>query len=124
MNREQQALLETAEERLTSARLLLDNDRYEDAVSRAYYAMFHAAKALLLDRDSDPRTHAGTASELGKLFRDELGAEATREFSRIQEKREQADYGELPDIGPDETTDIVETAASFLDDARSILGDK
>ncbi|MDY6778086.1 MAG: HEPN domain-containing protein [Candidatus Nanohaloarchaea archaeon] len=98
-----------------------DAGRHEDAVSRAYYVMFHAAKALLLERGSDPRTHAGVASELGKLYRDELGSEMIREFARIQEKREQADYGELPDVDRAETADIVDTADAFLSRSRDLL---
>ncbi len=121
MNEEQDHLLEMAEERLASARLLYDNDHLQDAVSRAYYAMFHAAKALLLAKDSAPRTHAGTASELGKLYRDELGDEATRDFSRIQEKRERADYGELEDLTHEETEDVIETVEAFLERTRELL---
>lgn len=121
MKEEQEEKLEVAEERLSSAKLLLENRRYEDAVSRAYYSMFHSAKALLLEKGSDPRTHSGTASELGKLFREELGKELTREFSRVQEKREKADYGEIIDLEKEEAEKIVETAETFISDVKEII---
>jgi hypothetical protein len=38
------------------------------------------------EKDLDPKTHLGTALELGKLCRNELGIEMTREFPRIQGK--------------------------------------
>lgn len=41
------ASLLRAEKALKSAKLLVEHRQLEDAVSRAYYAMFHAAKAIL-----------------------------------------------------------------------------
>lgn len=121
MNDEQEEKLEAAEERLSTARLLIENKRYPDAVSRAYYAMFHTAKALLLEEGSSPRTHSGVASELGKLFREDMGKELTRDFSRIQEKREKADYGELVDFSREEAEETVRAAEKFLGRARGLM---
>ena len=121
MNTEQRKKMEFAEDRLDTARLLLENDKYEDAISRAYYAMFHSAKALLLEKGSDPKTHAGTASELGQLYREELGKEMTREFSRVQEKRERADYGELTEIKQEETEKIIRSVEDFVSKASDLI---
>ncbi len=41
------ASLERAEKALKSAKLLEQNGELEDAASRAYYAMFHAARTIL-----------------------------------------------------------------------------
>ena len=121
MNDEQKNKLDFAEEKLSTARLLLENGKFEDSVSRAYYGMFHAAKALLIEKDSRPKTHSGTVSELGKLYREELGVELSREFSRIQEKRERADYGEIKDLNKKDTQRIIETAEEFVKKAKNIL---
>jgi len=32
-------------EKLKTAEILFENERYDDAISRAYYAMFYSAKA-------------------------------------------------------------------------------
>ena len=42
-----EASLLRAEKALRSAKLLEENGELEDAVSRAYYAMFHAARAII-----------------------------------------------------------------------------
>jgi uncharacterized protein (UPF0332 family) len=39
--------LERAGEKRESANLLFEGDMFADAISEAYYAMFHASKALL-----------------------------------------------------------------------------
>ena len=44
-------LIRKAKRRLDAAHHLLREGFYEDAVSRAYYSMYFAAKALLLKRD-------------------------------------------------------------------------
>jgi len=60
------ASLVRAEKALHSARLLAENGELEDAVSRAYYAMFHAARALLFSKGEKPKTHRGTISLFGE----------------------------------------------------------
>lgn len=39
--------LEDAKDKLSSAKVLLENNKFKDSVSRSYYAMFSAARALL-----------------------------------------------------------------------------
>ncbi|MDY6778160.1 MAG: HEPN domain-containing protein, partial [Candidatus Nanohaloarchaea archaeon] len=77
--------------------------------------------ALLATKDSSPRTHAGVASELGNLFREELGTELTSEFSRIQQLREDADYGVETDIDKETAQDIFSTAQRFVDRVDELL---
>lgn len=60
--------LEEAEEKLNSARLLLESGYFKDAVSRAYYCMYNAARALLLTKDISPRTHKGLIAKFGEEF--------------------------------------------------------
>ncbi|MFP4116774.1 MAG: HEPN domain-containing protein [Candidatus Aenigmatarchaeota archaeon] len=114
-------LMEKSKEKFSTAELLFEKGKYEDSVSRAYYSMFHAAKALLLTKGSSPRTHAGIASELGKLFRDELGAKLTSKFGTVQELREDADYGSGSDIDEARTEEVLETAERFHSKAENII---
>ncbi|HOC18006.1 MAG TPA: HEPN domain-containing protein [Vicinamibacterales bacterium] len=49
-------------ESLRAAALLVDAGLLHDAESRLYYAIYHAAVALLLAEGIEPRSHAGTAN--------------------------------------------------------------
>ena len=51
MTPEQAELLDMPDESLRAARLLFDNNYPGFAASRAYYAMFSAAQALLLSKE-------------------------------------------------------------------------
>jgi hypothetical protein len=56
------ASLLRAEKALRSAMLLEKSGEFEDAVSRAYYAIFHAARAFLFSKGLKAKTHRGTIS--------------------------------------------------------------
>jgi uncharacterized protein (UPF0332 family) len=48
---------------LGGAKILFENRGLRNVVSRAYYAMSHAARALLLTENIPLRTHRGLTSE-------------------------------------------------------------
>jgi len=49
--------LTRAKKALLAAKTLLENQLYEDCVSRSYYAVLHAAKAALIMVDVEPESH-------------------------------------------------------------------
>jgi uncharacterized protein (UPF0332 family) len=56
---DQAKLLQMAEDGVSAAGLLLDNDFPGFAASRAYYAMFALAQAFLLGKDMTYSRHSG-----------------------------------------------------------------
>ncbi len=56
---ELQLYIERAQNTLQQSKDNLDLGHYDVATSRAYYAMFYAARAMLLTKDISPRKHAG-----------------------------------------------------------------
>jgi len=54
-----------ARERLEVAKLLLEHEKIRDAINRAYYAMFNAARALLRLLGIEVRSHEGLITEFG-----------------------------------------------------------
>lgn len=68
MTDEVQLHLEEADRCLAEAELLLASSYLGGAVSRSYYAMFHAASATLLHRDIKRRSHQGVIAAFGQTF--------------------------------------------------------
>jgi len=60
--------LNSTEERLKAARLLLERQMYTDAVSRSYYAVFQAARAVLATKELDSRKHSGIIGLFNQQF--------------------------------------------------------
>ena len=79
---------------LGAADLLSQEDYHEDAVSRTYYAMLHAAKAALLVHDVTAASHAGVRRMFGKhLVRTgQIDAQWSKYLARSFDNRLMADY--------------------------------
>jgi uncharacterized protein (UPF0332 family) len=65
---EEELLLKRAASKLSAAKVLFREGYYDDVVSRAYYSMHFAARALLLTKDIAPKTHKGLVSKFGLEF--------------------------------------------------------
>jgi uncharacterized protein (UPF0332 family) len=62
------ALLTKASEKLESARIMYENARYDDAVSRTYYAAFHAMTAALLSKNLSFSSHGQLIGAFNREF--------------------------------------------------------
>lgn len=97
--------LTRAQRSLGSARLLLETDP-DAACSRAYYAMFYAARAALLcagqAEAAMSKTHSGMIAAFGEhlVKSGKIGTAHGRAFAQVERERLTADYtgdGVAPD---------------------------
>ncbi|HSN99245.1 MAG TPA: HEPN domain-containing protein [Candidatus Nanopelagicales bacterium] len=79
---------------MKAARALRDMGLYNDALSRLYYALYHATTALLLTEGVEPRRHRAVARLLSTHFLPTgvLTAEDVAAVGRTQSYRDLADY--------------------------------
>ena len=66
--REIHALMEKAKRSLSASEILMESDNYDFAISRAYYAMFYCAEAMLLSKDMRFSKHSAVISFFGREF--------------------------------------------------------
>lgn len=117
------AHLEKAVERLKVAEKLFRDGDYEDAVSRAYYAMYHAARAALSTVKVFPKTHEGVVSEFGRkfvlagIFPKELG----RNLADVKAARETYEYSVTATVGKSEAEVILLNAQEFVNAIKKHL---
>ena len=62
------ARMEHSKDCLRESRLLLDNGEYRGAANRAYYAAFHALRAVLALDDFDSKKHSGVIAKFRELY--------------------------------------------------------
>lgn len=108
--------LKQAKERLKAAEVLLDSGNYSDSLSRSYYAMFSAARALLATQSLDSRKHSGVIALFNQHFV-KAGVVDSNLGCLIAEAkgvREESDYG-------DYVTFTKEDAKTQLDHAREFI---
>lgn len=60
--------IERAKEDLDTAHLLLDAGKYRIANNRAYYAIFHAMRSVLVFDDFDSSKHSGVIAEFRRKY--------------------------------------------------------
>jgi uncharacterized protein (UPF0332 family) len=108
---------------LRAADALLQLGLPNDAVSRAYYAAFHYARALLLLEGLEPKTHRGVVALLLEHYENpgRLEAGAVSILARLQTFRGLADYDAHARIAPDRAQAEVAAARRFVEQAKLFL---
>lgn len=112
-----------AQSLLESASLLRDNDYLADAVSRAYYAMFTAARAALLAKDIEARTHRGVRRAFSDHFirTGVIAEDLGRWFSRAEQLRNLADYDPDASSDPAEVDVLLSQSEAFVAEIEKLL---
>lgn len=108
---------------LASAEILLTAGQLADAVSRAYYAVFHYCRALLLTVGEEAKTHAGLERLVQRdLVRTgKLAPETASVLSRLMTYRQNADYMAEYVFTEAMAREQVDAARAFVGQARGIL---
>lgn len=108
--------MERANKALLAAKTLLENQLYEDCVSRSYYAVLHAAKAALIKIGIEVESHQAVRRMFGlHLVKTE---QIEKHFAEIltaqQEDREIGDYNIYLNIEQDRASKRVLDAEKFV----------
>jgi len=113
--------LSIAQSDLSDARAGFENHQYKWTTIQAYYAMFHAARALIYSRGYREKSHYCLAVALRTLFINEslMGAQSVRDFLNAMNLREAADYeAEFSQSG---AKAVIGSAERFIEKATAIL---
>lgn len=92
--------LAKADQALRAAEALARDEFYSEAASRAYYAMFYAAQALLISEGVEVIKHSAVEAEFGRRFAKtgRLDSLLHRKLINARKTREIADYDIEDDI--------------------------
>jgi len=115
--------LESAREKLSAANDLLENKHYKDSVSRSYYAIFTAARALLATKQLDSSKHSGVIALFNQHFvKDGVVAKsASKWLERSKLYREQADYGDFYVVSREEAEAQIQSARQFIEEVENAV---
>ena len=85
---------EASKEALADAKIMFDNNRYKNALNRAYYAIFHAIRAMNALKGFDSSKHSGVIAFFNQAFVKEgiFPKELSKIIRLASENREKADY--------------------------------
>jgi uncharacterized protein (UPF0332 family) len=113
--------LAVAQSDLLDARAGFENLRYKWSTIQGYYAMFHAARALLYSRNYREKSHYAILVAIKALFVEEnkLDIRYVRNLLNAMNLREAADYE--ADFSREGAEAVIKSAEEFILKASSIL---
>jgi uncharacterized protein (UPF0332 family) len=111
------------DEALRAAEELLRLGLHNDAISRAYYAAYHWARALLFTEGVESRTHRGVIQLVGLRFVREgrLPDAAVRALAQLEDTREASDYSASVRFAASEAREAIGRAKAFIALCRPLL---
>ena len=115
--------MQQAGETLHEAQILIAEHAGRGAVNRAYYAMFHAALAILATKGLGSSKHSGVISLFDREFvkPGDLPKELSRSLHMAFEHRQRADYGELIQVDEPTVTRVIQEADTFIQNIQAYM---
>jgi uncharacterized protein (UPF0332 family) len=113
--------LDEAQNDIFDAKTGYEMNRYKWSTIQAYYAMFHAAKALVYSEGYREKSHRCLVTGLSELFvkTKRLDVKAVRDFLNAMNLREAADYeSTFSEAGAGA---VIVSAEKFIEKAVAIL---
>ncbi|MBI3753475.1 MAG: HEPN domain-containing protein [Deltaproteobacteria bacterium] len=125
-------MLAKAREKLKTAQIDFDNERYDDTVSRAYYAVYHTISAALLSKGLHFSSHGQTIGAFNREFvkTKTFPASFTKMIEKLYHERQTGDYDFESHIDEDVAEedlnyakDILKTCEEYLAKAYRVTMD-
>lgn len=118
--------IKKAEEKLAASKSLRDDGFLDDAISRAYYSMFHAASAVLLSEGITVETHSALKDMFGLhlILSEKIDKKYGRWLNRLKDERENGDYDIFTDFDKEDIDSAIEKAEEFLNEMKRFLSEK
>lgn len=108
--------LARARDKARVARDLLGKGEWDDAVSRAYYATFHAAQAVLLTEGQRAESHRGLITLFGLLLvkTGKFDKKWGKFLANLKDDRETSDYEALSWMDEETARRAIQGAEEFV----------
>ena len=98
--------------RLKSAKVLNESEFYEEAISTAYYAVFHAISALLAAKNLNFSTHKSVISNFNKIYVHTglINSISAKALSDLHNKRNESEYDPTVLVGKNGAKEAIQLA--------------
>jgi len=117
------ANLERAEQSIQAARQLASGKYYDFAASRAYYAAFYAATAILLREELELSKHSAVIASIHQRFvkTGKLSREHGKSLNWLFEVRNVGDYGGTEHVSRAQVEQAIQAAEEFLSAIKALI---
>lgn len=112
-----------AKETLKEVTLHIENELWNTAVNRLYYACYYAVNALLISKNIKTTTHSGVRQMFGFHFvkKGIVDKELGRFYSDIFDKRQSGDYDDFYEFKKEDIMDLIQPAKKLISTINKLL---
>lgn len=115
--------IKKGKEKIDAAKVLLKEGFIDDAISRAYYCMFHAASAVLLAEGITVDSHSALKTMFGLhlIKTAKIDKKYGRWLNRLKDERENGDYDIFTSFNHEDAQESIDEAAEFIEEMMKYL---
>ena len=115
--------LERAKDARLDVSISIQNNRWNNAANRLYYACFYAIIALLLNDGHEAHTHSGVRALLGLHYVKTgiIDEELNQAYRKMFNLRQTGDYDDLATITENDVQPLVELADRFIAEIENLI---
>ncbi len=115
--------LNKAIETLHEIDILIQNELWNTAINRMYYACYYAVSALLVKDSILAQTHSGVRQMFGLHYikTEKIDKELGKFYSDIFDKRQTGDYEDFIDFSSQDVSELIPRATELIERISQIL---
>ena len=114
---------EKAHDTLNEIPILIENEMWNTAVNRLYYACFYVVNALLISQQIETKTHSGVQRMLSLHFTKtgKLSNEQSRFYADLFDSRQDGDYADFTYFDRSEVEEFYKQAIVFVETIEKLI---
>lgn len=118
--------LQRSRETVREVELLIENEFWNAAINRMYYASFYAVGALLVQKGIETSSHSGARLKFGQLFVKTglIDRSLGKHYSDLFEKRHKGDYNDFFDHDEDTVLRLFPKTKELIDKIDLLIQNK
>lgn len=115
--------LEKADETMDAAKLLIENQKWNSAINRLYYACFYAVTALLVTHGLKSKSHSGvkTAFFMNYIKNGKIDHQFGQLYTDLFDWRQKGDYGDFFDFDKDLVLPLLPKCTKLIDNIKTLI---
>ncbi len=108
---------------LAEANDMVQQERWDIAANRYYYACYHMLQGLFISRGLSAKSHDGSLTHLGQDFilTGLIDKKFGRFFARMVQLRHKADYNSIAEVTKNEIMELEPLSKEFVEEVEKII---
>ena len=112
-----------ANETILEIQIHIENEFWNTAINRMYYACFYAVSALLIKHEIEVTSHTGTRQKFGELFVKTgiIDKQLAKHYADLFEKRQKGDYNDFFDYDEATVKRLLPKSIEFIEKISKLI---